>query len=250
MLRWVRRVLGWAYRRTRGVVGRLSGGSWLLEWTDPLHIARRSLRQAVQERAYYARGCMLDLGCGGQPYRELFNHVECYVGLDLPPNGRADIHGDGMALPFREGAFDTVLCNEVLEHVPEPALLMVEAARVLRPGGVLLLTTPQTWGLHLEPHDFYRYTKYGLRHLAEKSELDVVEIAPTCGLWATLAQRLADTVIYTYAVERAWWVTELLSLLLAPALMIGYGLDRLFGKRGDTLDHVMVATKPTLASND
>ena len=121
---------------------------------------------------------------------------------------------------------------------------MAEAARVLKAGGVLLLTTPQTWGLHLEPHDFYRYTRYGLRYLAEKSGLEVIEVMPTCGLWATLAQRLADTVIYTYAVGRSRWVIELLSLLLAPLLMMGYGADRLFGKRGDTLDHVMVVRKP------
>ena len=223
---------------------RLPGGAWVLGWTDPLHVARRLLRQAVQERAHYAQGWLLDLGCGGQPYRDLFNHVERYTGLDLPPNRRVDVHGDGRALPFRDAVFDTVLCNEVLEHVPEPGTLMAETARVLKARGVLLLTTPQTWGLHLEPHDFYRYTRYGLRYLAEESGLEVIQVTPTCGLWATLAQRLADTVISTYAVGRSWWVIEILSLLLAPVLMMGYGLDRLFGKRGDTLDHVMVARKP------
>jgi len=148
-----------------------------------------------------------------------------------------------VALPFKDAVFDTVLCNEVLEHVPEPARLMAEVARVLKPGGVLLLTTPQTWGLHMEPYDFYRYTKYGLRYLAEKSGLEVIEVAPTCGLWATLAQRFADTVIYTYAVGRSRWVVEILSLLLAPVLMVGYGLDKLFGKQGDALDNVMIARR-------
>jgi len=223
---------------------RLPGGTWLLGWTNPLHIAQRLLRQAVQERSHCAHGWLLDLGCGGQPYRNVFNHVERYIALDLPPNGEVNMYGDGMALPFRDAVFDTVLCNEVLEHVPEPARLMAEATRVLKQGGVLLLTTIQTWGLHMEPHDFYRYTKYGLRYLAEKSGLEVIEVTPTCGLWATLTQRLADTVIYTYAVGRSQGLIKLLSFLLAPTLMIGYGLDRVFGKRGDTLDHVMVATKP------
>jgi hypothetical protein len=74
--------------------------------------------------------------------------------------------------------------------------------------------------------------------------LEVIEVAPTCGLWATLTQRLADTVIYTYAVGRSQWVITILSLLLAPVQLLGYGLDRLCGKVGDTLDHVMVARKP------
>jgi SAM-dependent methyltransferase len=201
------------------------------------------LRQAIQERAHYAHGWLLDLGCGEKPYRDVFNHVERYISLDVPPNCRVDIYGDGMRLPFRPAVFDTVLCNEVLEHVPEPSRLMEEAARVLKSGGVLLLTAPQTWGLHHEPHDFYRYTKYGMRYLAEKGGLEVIEVTPTCGLWATVAQRLADTVIYTYAVGRSKWVIKTLSLLLAPVLMVAYGLDRIFGKHGDTLDHVMVARK-------
>jgi SAM-dependent methyltransferase len=187
---------------------------------------------------------LLDIGCGGQPYRDLFGHVRRYVALDLPPNLLADVYADGMALPFGDAVFDTVLCNEVLEHVPEPSRLLAEIAHVLRPGGVLLLTTPQTWGLHLEPYDFYRYTKHGLCYLAEKSGLRVIEVAPTCGVWATLAQRLADTIVHCYAVGRSRWVIRGISFMLAPVLMVGYGLDRLFGKRGDTLDHVMVARKP------
>jgi SAM-dependent methyltransferase len=225
------------------MIRRLPGGPWFLAWRDPHNLAYQLLRQAVQERAHYAHGWFLDLGCGKQPYRDLFKHVERYIGLDIPPNGQVDIYGDSMMLPFRDEIFDTVLCNQVLEHVPEPAKLMAEAARTLRPGGVLILTTPQTWGLHLEPHDFYRYTKYGLRYLAEKSGLQVVEVIPTCGLWATLVQRLADTVIFTYAVGRPQWLIKGLSLLLIPVLISGYGLDRLFGKRGDPLDHVMVARK-------
>ena len=225
------------------MINRLPGGSWLLGWTDPLHIARRLLQKAVQERAHYARGWLLDLGCGEQPHRHLFDQVERYFGMDLPPNGRVDFYGDGIELPVRDEAFHTVLCNQVLEHIPEPKKFMEEVVRVLRPGGVLLLTTSQTWGLHLEPHDFYRYTEYGLRYLAKESGLAVVDLVPTSGLWATLTQRVADTVVNTYCAGRSRWVIVVLSLLLAPVLVMGYGLDRLCGKRGDTLDHVMVAKK-------
>ncbi len=231
-------------RQVRDGIRRLPGGDCLLAWTDPLHLARRLLREAIQERAHYARGWLLDVGCGGRPYRDLLAHTVRYIGIDVPPNGQVELYGDGMKLPFRDAVFDTVLCNEVLEHVPEPFMVLEEAARVLKPGGVLLLTTPQTWGLHHEPHDFYRFTGYGLRYLAEKSGLKVIEVAPTCGLWATLTQRLADTVIYNYAAGRSQLVIRVLSLLLAPVQLLGYGLERMCGKRGDTLDQVMVASKP------
>ena len=243
MKRFARRVGNGISWRVRGVILRIPGATWLAGWANPLHIAQQSLRQAISERAGYAHGLVLDVGCGGQPYRKMFSQIEFYVGMDLPSNGCVNVYGDGQSLPFFGAVFDTVLCNEVLEHVPEPSQFMAEVGRVLKPGGVLLLTTPQTWGLHHEPHDFYRYTKYGLRYLAEKNGFIVIEVFPTCGMWATVAQRMADTVIYNYAVGRSQPFVRVLSLILAPVLMAGYGLDKLFGKRGDTLDHVMVAKK-------
>jgi SAM-dependent methyltransferase len=187
---------------------------------------------------------VLDVGAGGMPYRDLFPHVGSYVAMDIPPSPNMDVYGDGMALPFRDATFDSVLCNEVLEHVPEPASLMGEVARVLRPGGVLLLSTPQTWGLHAEPYDFYRYTKYGLDYLSRKAGLEVIEITATSGLWGTFAQRIADTVVYTYAAKSSPRVRDLLGISLAPLLLSGRALDRVAGKRGDTLDNVLVARKP------
>jgi len=243
-MNWIKRGLVRVYQITGAIVRRLPGGMWLLGWTDPLHVARRCLRQELKKRVHYARGWLLDLGCGPQPYRDMFNHVDRYIGVDLPPNSQADVYGDAMALPVQDRVFHTVLCNQVLEHVTEPSKLMAEVARVLRPGGFLFLSTPQTWGLHLEPDDFYRYTEYGLRYLAEKSGLEVMEVIPTCGLWATLAQRIADTVVYTEPNRRPPLLELSLSLLVAPVLMTGYGFDKLFGKRGDPLDHVLIARRP------
>ena len=219
----------------------------MLGWTDPLHLVRRVLRKAVAERLHYTQGRLLDLGCGERPYSDLFPHVELYVALDIAPYGDVDVCANAEALPFRDGAFDTVLCTELLEHVPEPSRVLAEVSRVLQAGGHLLLTSPQTWGLHGEPYDYYRYTCYGLRYQAERSGLEVMEVAPTSGLWGTTAQRVADTAVYTYAARWPRWAAELLSLLVAPLLLLGAGLDGMAGKRGDTLGNVLVARKPPSA---
>ena len=232
------------------VIRRIPGLPWLLGWRDPLHIARRSLRQAMVARADFVRGRLLDVGCGGQPYRREFRQVTEYVAMDLPRQQGVTVYGSALALPFADAVFDTVLCNQVLEHVPEPMRLVSESARVLKPGGVLLLTTPQTWGLHHEPHDYFRFTKYGLRHLAEQCGFTVIEVTPTTGLWATWAQRLADTMVYTYLAKRGRLVKALAGLALAPLLLAGYSLDKVFGFRGDTLDNVLLARKPETAPRE
>ncbi|WP_217921329.1 class I SAM-dependent methyltransferase [Miltoncostaea oceani] len=65
-----------------------------------------------------------------------------------PPNrGRTRfVHGDATALPFEAATFDAVTMFDVIEHIPDDRAAIDEALRVLRPGGVLLLTTPnETW---------------------------------------------------------------------------------------------------------
>ena len=142
-------------------------------YLNPLHIARRSLRHVLAGASEHVRGLTLDLGCGGKRYAALFPDVRRYVFLDLPSNSASEqevsVWGDGCRLPFQAGVFDCVLCYEVIEHVPTPERVFIEAHRVLKPRGHLVLTTPQTWGLHEIPHDYYRYTEYGLRFLAENA---------------------------------------------------------------------------------
>jgi len=212
-------------------------------WTRPLYLGRFLLIREIRPRAQGMRGRLLDVGCGARPYERLFPDVSLYVALDLPSNPRADVHGNGLALPFEGEGFDVVFCSQVLEHVSEPGKLIREFARVLKPGGRLLLTAPQTWGLHCEPNDFYRFTKYGLCYLAESNGFAVVDVAPTCGVWATMAQRAADVLVYTCVGERRRLPKAVVSIVLAPVLVVAYLLDRLLGRWGDTLDHVLLARK-------
>jgi 2-polyprenyl-3-methyl-5-hydroxy-6-metoxy-1,4-benzoquinol methylase len=52
------------------------------------------------------------------------------------------LQGDAATLPFRDGAFDRVMCSEVLEHLPDPGAAIAEIARVTRRGGVVVLSVP------------------------------------------------------------------------------------------------------------
>lgn len=143
-------------------------------------------------------GRLLDVGCGAQPYRPWVERVGLeYTGTDWPQSIHEAQAGDTVTAdlsqrpwPFASGEFDAVLCTEVLEHQPDPAAFLAECARVCRPGGTMMLTTPLLWPEHEAPHDFYRYTQYGLRHLLEQAGFDPEDIAPRGGWHTALAQTL------------------------------------------------------------
>jgi len=124
--------------------------------------------------AEHARGLVLDIGCGHMPFRaDVIAAGAEYRGLDREARvDGVDYIGDIQDLrEIKTASIDTVMCFEVLEHVPDPARAMSELSRILKPGGVLLLTVPHLSRLHEEPHDYFRYTNHGLRTLCERSGL-------------------------------------------------------------------------------
>jgi len=113
----------------------------------------------------------LDIGCANSPYSKYFKNRK---GFDIAEGPGVDMVGDAHSLPFKDGEFEQILCTEVLEHLHTPEVAIGEMMRVLKPGGTLLLTTRFIFPIHDAPHDYYRYTKYGLRHLFR--EWDIVEL--------------------------------------------------------------------------
>ena len=217
-------------------------------WLDPFHISHKTLERGLARHSGQIRGRVLDVGCGTKPYRRLFPAATQYYGTEthrtFTVGTQADVTAFGEALPFRAGAFDGVVCTEVLEHVPEPADFLREMVRVLRPGGVLLLTTPQTWGLHEEPYDFYRYTKYGLQYLFGKAGLEMVEVAPTTGTLGTVGQRLSSFFYYRFG-GRTRLLKPLAVMICAPIQIAFASADRLAGRHGDTINWIALGRKPS-----
>ena len=198
----------------------------------------QGLSSNIKAVIHEATGNILDIGCGRQPYRAWVQTTGKYIGLDIDRmNNILDVVSTSIVLPFDTASFDTVLCFEVLEHVPQPFSTFAEIARVLKPGGILLLTTPQSWRLHEAPYDFFRFTCFGLHHLAEYHGLVVESIVPHSGVWSNVAQTGLNA-----------WPHHQLGRLLTPAIflvnIIFIVLDRIWKDTRDPLGHLLVARKP------
>jgi len=164
-----------------------------VSWKDTTTYLVANLQaEAVQYASQYAHGKLLDVGCGRKPFLPLFrDKVDSYTGIDVPTtihkNDGIDASASGTHLPFKRDSFDTIISTSVMEHVSEPQQMMDEMFRVLRKKGHILITVPFQYGLHEQPRDFYRYSKYALRHMAEKSGFRVVEIKPLGGAFTIMS---------------------------------------------------------------
>jgi SAM-dependent methyltransferase len=127
-------------------------------------------------------GTFLDLGAGNQPFRPWYEgKAERIIAADAAPLPGLDVISFAAPLPFREGTFDSILCTSVLEHVDNAERTISEIARVLSPGGRLLITVPFLYPEHEAPYDFWRTTHHGLRSLLERHGLVVDNLSAQGG---------------------------------------------------------------------
>jgi len=141
----------------------------------------------------YLNGLTLDVGSGECPYKALAERYASRLFL-MDHNSqpiKISLRGDVHHIPLKESGLDTVLCFQVLEHVANPFISIGEISRVLKPGGTLLLSVPHLSRLHELPHDYYRYTEYGLRELARTGGFEVLELEAGGGLVSFLGRQLA-----------------------------------------------------------
>jgi SAM-dependent methyltransferase len=190
---------------------------------------------------------VLDAGAGEGQYAHYFARQR-YCGVDLAVGdaawdyGRLDALADLTALPFRDGTFAAALNIVTLEHLPEPSLALAEIARTLAPGGRLLLAVPHEWEVHQQPHDYFRFTRYGLQYLLEKAGLEVIELHAVGGYFRLLARRLLNGLQFFTGGIR--WLGFLpAAVLLAPPALILPLLDALDRERNFTAGYICTARK-------
>lgn len=108
------------------------------------------------------------------------------VYANLSPAKCPDVQADAVRIPFRAGAFDLVICTELLEHVPEPRAVLAETHRVLKVGGCLLVCAPFLYQIHGDPQDYGRYTDTYWREELVRAGFGVQTIEKQGLYWSVL----------------------------------------------------------------
>jgi len=186
---------------------------------------------------------LLDAGAGEGNYKAYFAKQR-YCGLDLGIGdgawdySRLDVLGDLARLPFPDGTFEACLNVVTLEHVREPARVVAELARALAPGGRLLLIAPHEWEEHQQPHDYYRYTRYGLEYLLQQAGLTEISIQPVGGFFRLLSRRMLNGLQFFPGPFMI-----LAALFLVPPALVLPLFEPLDRRRNFTLGYICSARK-------
>jgi len=204
-----------------------------------------SIERAVSEFAdtlpHQAR--VLDAGAGESKYARFFRNQR-YCGVDTAVgNAKWDYSGldavaDLAALPFADESFDACLNVVTLEHVRDPARALKEIARIMQRGGRLLLVVPQDWEVHQAPHDYFRFTRYGVRYLLESAGFTDIDAQPAGGFFRLLSHRLLNGLQFFPPVL----VLPAALFLVPPALALPL-LDFLDRERNFTLGYICTARR-------
>lgn len=208
---------------------------------------RYLLKKQIQKHAHYIQGMVLDAGSGGADRYKSFFKYDKYITLDINSELKPDLSGSVENIPMEKLSVDSVLSTQVLEHVKNPQKAVEEFYRVLKSGGYCLVTVPQLSELHEEPHDYFRFTKFGLEEMFKNAGFKIVLTEERGGFWVSDAQMRIRYVIDLFRLNKHF----LLRVIFKPIIWInGWvalwidSLDKSKASRKHALGWLIIAQKP------
>lgn len=173
-----------------------------------------------------AKASVLNIGAGGQVQRiieESLRHEDIIlISTDIDPKRRPDIVDDITSSKLEDESFDFIICSEVLEHVKEPQSAVDNFFRLLKPGGKCLVTVPFLFPTHDAPHDYFRYTEFGLRHLF--TSFKILDMRSRNTWWETvLLLKLRMLWFANFRTQVMIAISSLVFILLIPLFVLFSG---------------------------
>lgn len=214
---------------------------------NPFYIARKGLLKGIKALGKNINGKTLDVGCGTKPYQKYFSASE-YIGLEIDSTvhrevTKADFFYDGKTFPFNNNEFDSIVTNQVFEHVFNPDNFLSEINRVLKKDGLLLMTVPFVWDEHEQPFDFARYSSFGIKSLLERNGFIIIKQKKISPDFSVIVQ-LINAYIYKITIKIGL-VRKLATLLIMfPLNVLGVITSKILPSNNDLyLDNIILAKK-------
>jgi SAM-dependent methyltransferase len=202
----------------------------------PQFIVLSLIKKEIQKQKKYIKNkTLIDIGCGRMPYKIMFkNEFKKYVGLDHPnrpefykTNEEPEIFADiTKRFPVKDKTFDTALLTQVIEYLEKPEKTIKEISRILKPKGVLIISTPFLYPIHDIPDDRNRFTDTQIKSLLSEAGFKttkVIEIGGFLEFWLQslnifLLKRIMDILQSKKSVFSLTYL--LLILITAPPIII------------------------------
>lgn len=180
----------------------------------PDYILYKSIIQFIPRDNVF--NSVLDFGAGEAPYEALISHNNYYK-IDVQQNTKNDIDlviQPNAKVPLEDESFDLVMLMDVLEHVEDPGFVLTEIKRMLRPGGRCIISVPYLYREHETPHDYYRFTSYGIRLLLEKNNFLIKGIKKVGNPSFTICSLFLERSIFNGEKNVAGFFSKVLTKLL------------------------------------
>lgn len=144
----------------------------------------------IELNKQYYKGTLVDLGCGESPYESYFlQYSDKYIGVDwenTSHNSKATILSDlNNSINLDNNSADTIVSFSVMEHLYNPQQFLNESFRILKKDSHIILQVPWQWHIHEAPHDYFRYTPFGLEYMLKKSGFKEIKISAQSGYFTT-----------------------------------------------------------------
>ena len=233
----------------------------------------------IKKNAKHAKGVLLDVGSGSSPFKNYFlKNVEKYLLHEHPQAAKPGFTYDYLSelpqISAPSSSIDTIISFSVLEHVSEPFETIKEFKRILKDNGIFIISVPQYWHLHEEPHDYLRFTKYILKENITKIGFEILYMKELGRSFAVVGQAFCNALILlfdlnhvksifdflrgkkttvthdrdavTVSLRYALYKSPLifLSIILIPIINILFlTLDLFIGSPRDTIGYFVIARK-------
>lgn len=182
----------------------------------------------------YAHGKLIDIGCGRMPFKnDLLPIISRYDALDISPlSPDVNLIGDIQDMnAIIDGSYDSAICLEVLEHIPNPAKALFEIYRILKPGGTVIISVPHISRLHDLPNDYFRFTLNGISVLLDQAGFNILESQSKGGLFSFIGHQWSTLILSSlYTVPLIGGVIFCLNSWLVTRLCVY--IDKLIDSKG------------------